>query len=73
MEGFLRKPNPAMSRSIGALRREIQHEFGILAKCCAHLAGPFLLWTSHREAARLKRGFCYEPSTFVERKNWVPA
>ena len=73
MERFLRRPNPAISCSIGALRREIQHEFGILAKCCAHLAGPFLLWTSHREVARLKRGFDYEPPTFVERKNGVPA
>jgi radical SAM superfamily enzyme YgiQ (UPF0313 family) len=73
MERFLRQPNPAVSSSIGALRREIQREFGMLAKCCAHLAGPFLLWTSHREAVRLKAGFCYEPSTFLERKNWVPA
>jgi hypothetical protein len=73
MERFLRRPNPAVSSSIGELRREIQREFGILTRCCAHFAGPILLWTSRWEAARLKTGFSYEPSTFVERKNWVPA
>jgi hypothetical protein len=30
-----------------------------------------VLWTTRREARRLAKGFCYEPATFVERRNWV--
>lgn len=73
MESFLRKPNPAVSEAIRTLRAEIEREFGFMAKCHARLIGPALLWTSRREAERLKRGFRYEPPTFVERKNWTVA
>jgi radical SAM superfamily enzyme YgiQ (UPF0313 family) len=71
MEKFLRRSNPRNARRIQSLRREIQQEFGALARCSAWLAGPWLLLTSKREALRLTKGFVHEPPTFVQRKNWI--
>ncbi len=70
MEKYLRRSNPQVGEQIGSLRREIQSEFGLLSSLYSYLGGPLLLWTSRREARRLRKGFAYEPATFLERKNW---
>jgi len=63
--------NREVSAQIRDLRREIDAEFGSVARVTARVAGPFLWWTSRREQRRLASGQTYEPPTFLERTNWV--
>jgi radical SAM superfamily enzyme YgiQ (UPF0313 family) len=70
MERRLRKTNEAIALQIHALRRDIEREFGSLAKLAAGLAGPVALWAIRREDKRLAAGCVYEPPTFLERRNW---
>ncbi len=72
IERQLKKSNCTVSRKVRALRTEIENEFGALSRLVAALFGPVLLWTSKREEKRLARGQTYEPSTFIQRTNWVP-
>lgn len=71
MEKKFRKINGAVSKEIRELRREIENEFGFIARLTSHFLGPVLLWTSHREERRLAAGQTYEPPTIVERTNWA--
>jgi len=73
MERRFRQTNEDLSRRIHSLRSEIGKEFGLLSRMVSTLAGPALLWASHREDKRLARGITYEPQTFTERRNWVEA
>lgn len=57
-----------VSRRIAALRRAIEAEFGVLTGVVNRVAGPFLLWTSNREAAKFPAGRPQEPRTFVDRR-----
>ncbi|HYL73049.1 MAG TPA: B12-binding domain-containing radical SAM protein [Bryobacteraceae bacterium] len=70
MERQFRETNPAVSREIGQLRKEIGAEFGLANRVLAALLGPVVLWTSRREQKQLATGKTYEPKTFVERHNW---
>jgi hypothetical protein len=70
MERRLKKTNQAASARIRTLRREVEQEFGALARSVRALLGPVLLWASRREDGRLARGQTYEPRTFLERTNW---
>jgi hypothetical protein len=71
MEQRLKKSNPTISKKMGALRREIEAEFGLSTRLLRTLLGPVLVWTSRREDRRLAKGVTYEPQTFIERHNWV--
>jgi len=71
MEKKFRKINRAVSEEIRELRREIDKEFGVVARLASHFLGPVLLWTSHREERRLAAGQTYEPPTIIERTNWA--
>lgn len=73
MEKRLRKTNEAVSAQIRELRREIEKEFGVLARAAAGLFGPILLWTTRREEKRMAHGHVYEPPTILERRNWSEA
>ena len=73
MQRQLRLTNPAISREIRDLRKEMSSEFGIASRLVAGLLGPVLLWTSRREEKRLAQGKTYEPQTFIEHRNWVEA
>jgi radical SAM superfamily enzyme YgiQ (UPF0313 family) len=73
MEKHLRKVNRNVSEEIAALRREVEKEFGNVARVASRAGGPVLLWTSRREERRLAAGRTYEPPTFLERSNWVGA
>jgi len=70
MEKHLRKANRNVSEEIAALRREVEKEFGNVARVASRAGGPVLLWTSRREERRLAAGRTYEPPTFLERSNW---
>jgi hypothetical protein len=74
MEKRLRSTNLAVSRRIGALRREIGREFGWASRLVSQALGPVLLWTAKREERQLAAGKTYEPHVIIERRNWsVPA
>jgi radical SAM superfamily enzyme YgiQ (UPF0313 family) len=71
MERSLKKANCHVSQQIHALRKEINSEFGYLARFTADALGPILLMSSRREERKLARGRTYEPPTIIERTNWV--
>jgi radical SAM superfamily enzyme YgiQ (UPF0313 family) len=71
MEKRFRKVNQNVSEEIAALRREVEKEFGNIARVASRVGGPVLLWTSRREERRLAGGHTYEPPTFLERSNWA--
>ncbi len=73
MEREFRKVNRGVSEQIHQLRREVEKEFPVVARLTAATLGPVLLWSTRREERRLASGHTYEPPTFVERCNWVPA
>jgi len=70
MEKHLRKVNRKVSEEIAALRREVEKEFGNVARVASRAGGPLLLWTVRREERRLAAGRTYEPPAFLERSNW---
>jgi hypothetical protein len=72
-EKYFRKVNREVSEQIHELRRQIAQEFGTISRLAANLVGPVLLWTTRREERRIAAGKTYEPPTFLERRNWVPA
>ena len=69
-EKKFRTVNKDVAAQIHALRKEIENEFGLKSRLTAAALGPFMLWSAHREEARLAAGHTYEPPTFVERTNW---
>ncbi len=73
MEREFRKVNRSVSEQIHKLRREVEKESPVLARLAAASLGPILLWSTRREENRLAKGRTYEPPTFLERRNWVPA
>ena len=73
MEREFKKVNRSVSEQIHKLRREVEKEFPVIARLTAASLGPILWWSTRREENRLASGRTYEPPTFVERRNWVPA
>ena len=73
MEKEFKKVNGTVSAKIHKLRREVEKEFPVVARLTAASLGPVLLWSTRREEKRLAAGHTYEPPTFLERRNWVPA
>jgi hypothetical protein len=73
MEKHLKNTNAAVAERIRDLRRQIEAEFGLVARSLRWVTGPLLLWSSWREEKRLARGIAYEPRTFVDRRNWRAA
>ena len=73
MEREFKKVNRNVSAQIHNLRREVEKEFPLKARLSAASLGPVLLWSTRREENRLASGHTYEPPTFVERRNWIPA
>ncbi len=73
MEREFKKVNRTVSKKIHELRREVEKEFPVVARLSAAALGPILLWSTRREERRLASGHTYEPPTFIERRNWIPA
>jgi radical SAM superfamily enzyme YgiQ (UPF0313 family) len=71
MEKQFRQVNESVSADIRGLRKEIEGEFGAVARVASHVGGPLLLWTTRREERRLAAGHTYEPPTFLERSRWT--
>jgi len=65
--------NREVSEQILELRKEIDAEFGGMARVASRVAGPVLWWTTRREQRRLAAGKTYEPPTIIERTNWGTA
>jgi radical SAM superfamily enzyme YgiQ (UPF0313 family) len=70
MEREFARINREVSRQIRGLRRAVEKEFGVVSRVASNVMGPFLLYTTRREARRLAAGMTYEPPTIVERRNW---
>ena len=64
-EKWLRS-DPAVSARIRVLRGELVREFGLKARLAGPLVGAVLLGTLAAEAWRLRRGWTYEPPTFLD-------
>ncbi len=73
MERYLKRTNEQVSKQIGALRAEINREFGFKSLLASWSIGPLMLATAKREDRRLAEGKTYEPPTIIERTNWVEA
>jgi radical SAM superfamily enzyme YgiQ (UPF0313 family) len=72
MENYLRRTNRTVSLQIREVRLDIERELGgWWSRTINRTLGPFLLWTSRREARRHPRGRRLEPRTFMERFNWT--
>jgi hypothetical protein len=70
MEREFKKVNREVSTQIRGLRKEIDAEFGGMARIASRAIGPVLWWTTRREERRLAAGWTYEPPTILERTNW---
>lgn len=70
MERYVRDSNRRAAEHIEKLRGQIGSELGPLQRFLSSLSGPVILGSLRREAARLRKGFPWEPKTFVERRNW---
>jgi hypothetical protein len=70
MENYLRTTNLAVAQQIREVRLEIERELGGWSAVVHRTLGPFLLWSSRRDAKRHPRGRRIEPRTFIERFNW---
>jgi radical SAM superfamily enzyme YgiQ (UPF0313 family) len=73
MEHRLKQSNTSVSARVRTLRQEIENEFGVMTKWVSRLAGPVMLWLTHREERRLARGRTYEPPMILERRRWAGA
>ena len=73
MEREFKEVNRSVSEQIHKLSHEIEKEFPVVARLTAASLGPILLWSTRREEKRLASGRTYEPPTFLECRNWVPA
>jgi hypothetical protein len=73
MEHRLKHANLSVASQIRDLRKELEQEFGAVARVASQVLGPVLWWTSLREDKRLARGNSHEPPTIIDRRNWVEA
>jgi radical SAM superfamily enzyme YgiQ (UPF0313 family) len=70
MEYRLRSANREVAGRVRALRKELESEFGKIARLASVTLGPVLWLTSWLEDRRAARGKTYNPRMIVDRKNW---
>jgi radical SAM superfamily enzyme YgiQ (UPF0313 family) len=70
MEDHFKSSNEPVAARIKALRTQFEEEFGLASKLAAPIGGRLVRHLIRREEKRLRRGWTYQPSAFVERKNW---
>ena len=70
IEHRLRSTNREVAQRVRALRKELESEFGVVARLAALVFGPVLWCTSWIEERRSARGKTYDPGVIVNRKNW---
>jgi len=61
------RDDASMHRKMTDLLRDLSAEFGGRARIIAPLLGRLMLFTSRREAARLEKGWTYEPGVIYEK------
>jgi radical SAM superfamily enzyme YgiQ (UPF0313 family) len=71
MEYRLRRTNAEVAGRVRALRKELEQEFGMVAKVASVVLGPVLWFTSWLEERRSARGKTYDPGVILNRKNWA--
>ncbi len=71
MERRFKQTNDAVADKIHELRRDLEHEFGLMARAASAFLGPYFLWSARKEERRLAAGITFEPPTFVDRRNWL--
>lgn len=71
MEKYLKRTNGEVSERIHEVRRSIERELGGVTRWWDHLTGSILLWAARRDARLFPGGRHLEPSTFLERRNWL--
>lgn len=67
------RKDPVMHAKMAALLEDMNRAFGWKSRLFAAVGGPYLLWKIRQEERRLARGWTYEPPTFYEVNNAVPA
>ena len=70
IEHQLQSTNREAAARVRVLRKELEREFGVLARLASLALGPVLWFTSWLEERRSARGKTYNPSVIVDRKNW---
>ncbi len=73
MERRLRRTNREVAARVRSLRKELEREFGVLARVAAKALGPVLWWTSWRDERRAPQGRPLNPGMILGRKNWSAA
>lgn len=67
------RKDPVMHAKMAALLEDMNREFGWKSRFFAAIGGPYLLWRLRQEERRLARGWTYEPPTFYDVNEAVPA
>ena len=70
MERYFRSSNGPLTEKIRQLRADLHREFGYTSRLLAPILGTVILKLIQREEKRLSRGWTYQPSMFIEKRNW---
>jgi hypothetical protein len=68
MEKYFRDRNRLVAAKVRSLREEIHREFRLKARLFGAVSGTFIRFRIWCEERRLRRGWTYEPPTFVEHR-----
>jgi hypothetical protein len=71
MEDYFKSSNGAVAGKIKALRTFLEEEFGLASKLAAPVGGRLVRHLIRREEKRLQSGWTYQPSAFIEKRNWA--
>jgi hypothetical protein len=58
-------------QQVSTLRQEFKAEIGSVGQWIGAAAAPILFGASLVDQLRVARGWTYEPSTLIERRNWT--
>jgi hypothetical protein len=70
LEGYFRSSNGPLTQKIQQLRADFHEEFGYASRLLSPILGSVILKLIRREEKRLSRGWTYQPSMFIEKRNW---
>jgi radical SAM superfamily enzyme YgiQ (UPF0313 family) len=70
MERYFRDLNGPLTEKIRQLRSDFAQEFGMKTRLASPIAGRVIYQLIRREERRLHQGWTYQPSMFIEKRNW---
>ncbi len=73
MEKYFRNRNAAVAGMVRAIQEDIHREFRLSGPLFGPVVGSFIRFRIWCEERRLSRGWTYEPTMFIERRNWNTA